>query len=42
MVADPSEKIVKEPGPGAPDRVMLLADLPCKRPRQGCTVVLPL
>jgi hypothetical protein len=41
MVADPSEKIVKEPGPGAPDRVMLLADLPCKHPRRGCTVVLP-
>jgi hypothetical protein len=26
MVTDPSEKTVKEPGPGAPDRVMLLAD----------------
>jgi hypothetical protein len=39
-LADPSEKIVKEPGPGAPDRVMLLADLPCKHPRRG-TVVLP-
>ena len=37
-LADPSEKIVKEPGPGAPDRVMLLADL---HPRRGRTVVLP-
>jgi len=41
MVADPSEKIVKEPGPGAPDRVKLLANLQCKHPRRGCTVVLP-
>ena len=41
MVTDPSEKTVKEPGPGAPDRVMVLADLPCNHPLRGCTVVLP-